>query len=278
MEVGRIVVAVTSRGQAGAAPKKELSVEYRIDELARAAGLTVRNVRVYQDRGLLPPPRRQGRVGIYDDAHLARLRLIRGLLERGYGFSHIAELISAWERGRNLGDLLGLEAALTGPWSDEIPDYLTVDEIDRMYAGQTTPETTQRAIAAGLLEPAGDRFRVPSPRLLHAGAELVAAGIPLPVVLDIAEQLQQDVDHSAALLVQAVATHLLAGRADDWLPNDEELPQLAEVISRLRPLAQMAVDAYLAKAMEAQIRNLLGERFLRLLEGAQGGDSTASAS
>ena len=53
--------------------------EYRIDDLAREAGTTVRNVRVYQDRGLLPPPRREGRAGIYTDVHLGRLRL-SGLL------------------------------------------------------------------------------------------------------------------------------------------------------------------------------------------------------
>jgi DNA-binding transcriptional MerR regulator len=83
--------------------------EYRIDDLARAAGTTVRNVRVYQDRGLLPPPRREGRTGIYGEAHLARLRLIGQLLERGYTFAHIGEFLEAWQRGRNLTDLLGLE-------------------------------------------------------------------------------------------------------------------------------------------------------------------------
>jgi DNA-binding transcriptional MerR regulator len=252
---------------------EEQAREYRIDELARAAGMTVRNVRVYQERGLLPPPRREGRVGLYDDAHLARLRLIGGLLERGYGFTHIAELMSAWERGRDLGDLLGLEAALTGPWSDEIPGYVTVDEITKMYGGQTTEETTAHAVALGLLEPDGDRFRVPSPRILHAGAELVAAGIPLPAVLDLAGQLQADIDHSAGLLVQAVAAHILSTRGPDWLPTGEELPQLAELIGRLRPLAQMAVDAYLAQAMERHVRAVLGERLVRLLEK---GASTAS--
>ncbi|MFL6238652.1 MAG: MerR family transcriptional regulator [Actinomycetes bacterium] len=240
--------------------------EYRIDELARIAGTTVRNVRVYQERGLLPPPRREGRVGMYDDAHLARLRLIGGLLERGYGFAHIAELISAWERGRDLGDLLGLEAALTGPWSDEIPGYVSVDELTEMYAGQITEQTTARALSLRILEVEGDRFRVPSPRILHAGAELVAAGIPLPAVLDLAEQLQRDIEHSATLLVQAVATHILSTHGPDWLPTGDELPELAGLISRLRPLAQMAVDAYLARAMEAQIREVLGERFLRLTD------------
>lgn len=257
MEPGTIVTVVT----------------YRIDELARAAGMTVRNVRVYQERGLLPPPRREGRVGLYDEAHLARLRLIGGLLDRGYGFTHIAELISAWERGRDLGDLLGLEAALTGPWSDEIPGYATVEELAEMYAGQITDETTRRAIELGILEVEGDRFRVPSPRILHAGAELVAAGIPLPAVLEIAAQLQRDIDHSAGLLVEAVATHIFATHGADWMPTGDDLPELTELISRLRPLAQMAVDAYLARAIEQHIRALLGDRFVRLLDN---GEASAS--
>src|SRR6266542_964774 len=105
--------------------EERMTSEYRIDELAREAGTTVRNVRVYQDRGLLPPPRRQGRIGLYSQAHLARLRLIGQLLERGYTFAHITELIAAWQQGRDIGQLLGLEAAMTGPWSDEIPDYVT---------------------------------------------------------------------------------------------------------------------------------------------------------
>src|SRR3954470_1398767 len=171
--------------------------EYRIDELARPAGLTVRNVRVYQERGLLPPPRKEGRVGLYSDAHLARLRLIGGLLARGYGFAHIAELLSAWEHGHELADVLGLEAALTGSWSDEIPGYVTRVEIDEMYGAEATDETFARALSLGLIEPDGDRFRAPSPRLLHAGAELVTAGLPLDTVLDIAELLKTQIDQVA---------------------------------------------------------------------------------
>src|SRR5215469_3709712 len=87
-------------------------VEYRIDELARAAGTTVRNVRAYQDRGLLPPPRRHGRVGLYSEVHLARLRLLGQLLDRGFTMNNIRDLLAAWESGQNVADLLGLEAAL----------------------------------------------------------------------------------------------------------------------------------------------------------------------
>jgi len=67
--------------------------EFSIDALARETGSTVRNIRAYQDRGLLPPPERRGRKGIYNDAHLSRLRIINRLLERGYTLANISELI-----------------------------------------------------------------------------------------------------------------------------------------------------------------------------------------
>ncbi|HJR19703.1 MAG TPA: MerR family transcriptional regulator, partial [Actinomycetota bacterium] len=119
---------------------------YRVDELARVAGTTVRNLRAYQDRGLLPPPRREGRVGIYSDAHLARLRLIGQLLERGYTLANIGELIEALERGHEVGDLLGLGEALTGPWSDEVPDYITPEELLAMFGDQARAELLDDAI------------------------------------------------------------------------------------------------------------------------------------
>src|SRR6201994_2257054 len=120
--------------------------EYRIDELARLAGATVRNIRVYQDRGLLPPPRRDGRVGIYTDAHLARLRLIGQLLKRGYTFATIGELLSVWERGGDVAEILDLESAVGLPWSDEIPAYVTVAQLTELFGDQATPENVAQAV------------------------------------------------------------------------------------------------------------------------------------
>jgi len=248
--------------------------EYLIDDLARAAGTTTRNIRVYTERGLLPPPERRGRVGVYGDAHLARLRLIAQLLDRGFTFAHIAELIAAWQSGHDLAHVLGLETALTSPWSDEIPDYLTIDEVLQLFAGQVTEESTERAIAAGLIEPEGDRFKVPSPRLLHAGAELVAAGMPLDAVLDLAEGLARDIEAVAERFVHAVEEHLLKDTVPEVKPADEDLPAIAALITRLRPLAQMSVDAQLARAMERQTRAVLGERIEEILAAQRdAGDS-----
>jgi DNA-binding transcriptional MerR regulator len=261
--------------------------DHRIDELAQAAGMTVRNVRVYQDRGLLPPPRREGRVGLYSDAHLARLRLIGGLLERGYGFTHIGELISAWERGRGIDDVLGLEEVLASPWSDEIAGYLTRAELDEMFGAESADVHVERAVRLGLVVPdppldpgtpasSATRFRVPSPRLLHAGAELVAAGIPLVAVLDLAAAVQGDISLVARRLVDVVATHILSAHEPGWVPSVDELPALVELVSRLRPLAQMAVDGFLASAMEDAVRSVLGERFISGLESDASRDATAS--
>ena len=94
--------------------------EYRMEELARLAGITVRTLRFYRERKLIPPPRREGRVAWYDDQHLARLRTITALLERGHTLNGIAELAEAFDSGRGVGDLLGMEVP-----TEETPVRLT---------------------------------------------------------------------------------------------------------------------------------------------------------
>src|ERR1700712_2105382 len=108
------------------------SGEYRIDDLARLAGTTTRNIRVYRDRGLLHPPLRVGRIALFNDTHLTRLRLITSMLDRGYNISHVREMLSAWEEGKDLGDVLGLETAIVGTWTREKPQTMPVAEAQRL--------------------------------------------------------------------------------------------------------------------------------------------------
>lgn len=239
--------------------------EYRIDELAGAARMTVRNIRAYQDRGLLPPPRRQGRVGLYSDGHLIRLRLIGHLLDRGYSLANIGELMSAWEMGHELSQLLGLESAIASPWTDELPAYMTADELLALFGTGVTPEQLDQAVALGIVQPEGDRFRVPSPRLLRAGAELIAAGVPAGAVLDHARQLRRDVDRIARRFVELVDAHIFASVNTEGLPRGPQLAELAELVRRLRPLGEMVVTSELARAMERAANAQLGDRLTQLL-------------
>jgi DNA-binding transcriptional MerR regulator len=233
--------------------------EYRIDDLARMAGTTVRNVRVYQDRGLLTPPRRVGRVGWYSEAQLARLRLIGRLLERGFTLALIAELISAWEQGRNLAEILGVEEALTQPWSTELPEKVTLPELRRRFGPEANTRAIRRAVEIGLLRRSGVSFTVPSPRLLTAGEELVALGVPLLSVLDLAEGLAADLDVTARRFVAVMIEQLLGDAASATLPPSERLTVIAEIVQRLRPHATLAVEASFALAMERQVAEAFSE-------------------
>ena len=238
--------------------------EYRIDELARLAGTTVRNVRAYQDRGLIPPPRRQGRVGLYDDAHLARLRLLGQLLDRGFTLANIRELLVAWESGQNVADLLGLEAALAAPWSRDVPTLVRAEDLAAMFGDEAPdPASVARAVELGMIEPSGDGFVVRKPRMLRAGAELVRVGVPLHAALALGAQLQRDIDRVATGFVELVATHVFEPVGDPIPPG--EVARLADVVRRLRPLAGDVVGAELADAMERHVGEQLRARLDRML-------------
>ena len=235
-------------------------MDHRIKDLARLAGTTVRNIRAYQERGLLPPPRRQGRVAWYADAHLARLRMIAALLERGYSLANIAEMIGAWERGSELGDVLGLEDAITRPFGDEEATPISPAELIDMF-GTADPLMLAKAIEIGLLAIDGAGIRVPSMRTLRAGAELVNAGIPRAALLEELARLRVDCDRMASRLVDLVGTELL-----DRHDRPRERAQVAEIVRRIRPLAHAVVTTQLSLALERHIRVHIGERLGRLLE------------
>ena len=239
-----------------------------IDELARESGVTSRNIRAYQTRGLVPPPRVEGRVGYYDPAHLARLRYINNLQERGFSLAAIHELLDAWDEGRNLTDVLGFEEALTAPWTDEKPERIGPDRLLQMFPEAVDdPSLIDRAVQLGLLVVEGEEFEVPSPQLLRVGAELVAAGIPLAAALDEYERLVDDAARIAARFVELFETNLWEPFVAAGLPA-ERLAQLTEALQRVRPLATAAMDATLAHAMERAVAASATRQMARFLPGA----------
>ncbi|WP_028080566.1 MerR family transcriptional regulator [Solimonas soli] len=241
------------------------AAEYTIDELARAGGTTVRNVRAYQDRGLLNPPERRGRVGIYTGEHLRRLQLVNQLLSRGYTIANIQELFDGLEKGQQLQDIIGLERAISSPWSSETPRLFTMPELLRMFGiAAFAPSTLSRVFKLGLLVPDGIRFRAPNPKILYAGAELTKAGMPLDDMLLLVEHLRANVERVADEMVQMIVR--LLDRYDGRLPPPEDVPKLADLIWRLRPLANMAVDSEVSRALEHSANKFLGDRVAQILE------------
>jgi DNA-binding transcriptional MerR regulator len=238
--------------------------EYTIDDLARAAKTTVRNVRAYQDRKLIEPPERRGRVGIYTETHLGRLRLINQLLTRGYTLASIQELFSGLEQGHDLHQVLGLERAISSPWSDAQPRTFSLPELVRMYGLKFSPRTLRRVIDLGLLESDGLGFRAPNPKIILAGAELSKAGLPFDDLLVLVEALRDNVERVTDQIVQMVAR--MVDRYEGRMPPPADVPKLANLIWQLRPLANMAVDAEVSRAFEKSANKFLGERVAQIIE------------
>ncbi|MEC4015798.1 MerR family transcriptional regulator [Streptomyces sp. H27-D2] len=234
--------------------------EYRIEDLAHFSGATVRTIRAYQDRGLLPKPQRRGRANVYGDPHLARLRQIADLLERGYTLASIKELLEAWDAGRGLGGVLGLVAEVDGPWSDESPARISRAELDTAFGGVSDDSAVEEALALGVLERIEgrtDEFHVPSPQELAVAAELHAAGVPLPAITGHLRELRAQVEHIATRFLDFTTEHVFV-RYLSRPPTDAQAAEAASMVRRLRPLAQQTVDAELARAMRS-----LANRHLR---------------
>jgi DNA-binding transcriptional MerR regulator len=258
--------AQTGAARAGSAGTTTTAVrEYTIDELARQAGTTVRNVRAYQDRGIIPPPERRGRAGVYNAEHLSRLRIIGQLLARGYTLSSIGELIEALDQGQNLAQVIGIESAVASPWTDEQPMTYSLPDLIKLFEGNFDPRVLATVVDLDILHQQGAKFVAPSPKMIIAAAELVKTGIPLADMLDVVSQLRANVERAAEAMVQLIDKHLLE-KYGDGLPPPEESAEIGDLIWRLRPLVEMAVHAEVSRAMQRAATQHLGDRLSHVLE------------
>lgn len=215
------------RGEAGGEVR-----EYRVRELADAAGITARTVRFYRERGLIPPPRKEGRIAWYDSRHLARLRTIAALLERGHTLNGIADLATAFDSGRDVGEVLGLGAP-----TEETPVRLTPAELADHFEGEVTAENLATALELGYLATDGDDLVHISRRLLEVSAALVREGVPLSAVFEAGREVRAHADALAELFATTLQAHA---------------PGTAPEV--LRPLAKSVVEAELSMAMDRRLR------------------------
>lgn len=240
------------------------SGEYRIDELAQLAGTTTRNIRVYRDRGLLHPPLRVGRIALFNDTHLTRLRLITSLLDRGYNISHVHEMLSAWEQGKGVGDLLGLESAIAGSWATEKPERMSVADARRLVDDDPGFD---RMVGLGVIKLEDDEAIVVRPKLIEAFNEIRQYGVATDKLIGLHEQIAPLVDQISGLLVQAGIEEVLhrinPGAA---LPADTEIAELLTMLVRFRTQAVSAVSATLAFSIETTIESAVGQILGELID------------
>ena len=233
--------------------------ELTIDELARRTGMTVRNIRAHQSRGLLPPPDVRGRTGFYGPTHAARIELIRELQADGFKLEAINRLLDS--AGGSSEEVLRFTRAVKAPFEDEQPQIVSAQELAERFsdAGDKAGEMLRRAEKLGIIRPLGDgNYEELSPRLGRASAELRALGVPTATAFDIARELRKQSDAVARTFVELFVRQIWKPFEDEGHP-EHDLPKVREAMERLRPLASDALLAMFQLAMTDAVEHRMGK-------------------
>ena len=244
--------------------------EYRVDELARLSGMTVRNIREHQSRGLLPAPVVRGRVGYYGPEHLARLEQIKRLQAEGFTLDSIRRMLSGG------AEFVSFAAAVHRTFDDDDERrVVTSDDIHTLFRpntggdgadasgapdGEDSAALLAAAVELGLLRPLGNgRYEERSPRLTQIGAQLAALGVPPERALEAAAEARRHVQEVAKAFVRLYVDHI-------WEPFEaaghpaESWPDILGGLDRLRPLALDSVQALLRIALDEAATAAIEER------------------
>ncbi|WP_053719916.1 MerR family transcriptional regulator [Saccharothrix sp. NRRL B-16348] len=215
-----------------------------VDELAVRVGLPGSTIRMYQTKGVLHPPRRQGRVAYYDASHLERLTLVQRLQSRGFSLPAIAELVKAREKGESVAAVLGVGEA-------EGPDdwvRIKVRDISRLVPlGDIRPRVLRRAVQLGLV-----RWRHGWPHVrrwaLEAGNRLAALTVPSEDVLDKFANLRTATDGIAADFVEVFERRLWPQLADN-ADQEDQLDRMRALLVELTYTAETVVIGTLRESI-----------------------------
>lgn len=244
-------------------PSKPAKGEMTIRELAERTGMTVRNIRAHQTRGLLPPPLVRGRTGYYNDEHVARIALTREMQADGLNLEAIRRVLESGNGGAT--EMFDFTRALRAPFEDEAPEIVEAEELAGVWGtgGTPDPDLMRRAEKLGILRALPDgRIEVISPRLERAAVALADLGVGPEGALATAEKLRRHADGVARAFVDLFVKEIWqpfdrAGRPEaDW-------PKVREALDRMRPLASDALLAVFQIAMGEAVEKA-SERTLRV--------------
>lgn len=237
--------------------------EYRVADLARLSGMTVRNIREHQSRGLLPAPTVRGRVGYYGPEHLERLEQIKRLQADGFTLESIRRML-----GGGAG-FASFAAAVRQAFDDGERRAVRLEDVHTLFPGleegseagsEEGAALLESAVELGLLRPLGNgRYEERSPSLTRIGAELMAMGVPPARALKAATEARTHVQAVAKCFVQLYLDQIWAPFEAAGHPADA-WPEILSGLDRLRPLALDSVLALMRMALDEAATTAIEER------------------
>ncbi|MCW2979143.1 MAG: hypothetical protein JWO14_870 [Solirubrobacterales bacterium] len=213
-----------------------------IGELAQRTGMTIRNIRAHQTRGLLPPPEVHGRTGYYTEEHVARIELTREMQAEGLNLEAIRRVLES--TGGSSKEMVDFARAVRAPFEDETPEIFGPADFAESWQTKTIDEKLLRkAEKLGVLRVLADgNIEVISPRLHRAASRMIDFGVSPAAAVALAAKLHEHADAVARAYVDLFTEQI-------WEPfdkagrPDEDWHKVTEALEGLRPLAS---DALLA--------------------------------
>jgi DNA-binding transcriptional MerR regulator len=241
----------------------DVTRQLTIDELARETGMTVRNIRAHQSRGLVPPPLLRGRTGYYGPAHVSRIELIRDMQSQGFNLEAIKRLLQ--DANGSSEEVLRFTREVREPWEPEEPQEIPLTELAERVGGNADPKLLRRAVDLGFLKMVDDeRVLALSPRLLNAGRELAELGISPETALDVLTRMRESAENVAEAYVKLFLDEVWKPFDDAGRPQ-ERWPEIRAALERLRPLAGEALLAVFGIAMTEATDAAFGRELGRVL-------------
>lgn len=235
-----------------------------IDQLAQQVGMTVRNIRAHQSRGLLPPPELRGRTGYYGPEHAARIELIKDLQAEGFNLEAIKRVLERTP-GATAAEMLSFTRAVAEPFTDEQPEMIEAREFIERWGEQLTPDVVARVERLGFARPLDEtRWEMLSPRLERASQELASLGIPLSAGLDVMGTVKRHAESIAKAYVQLFLEQVWRPFEESGEQSEERWAEVSESLERLRPLAVESLVAIFQLVMTERVERTLEQEVARL--------------
>lgn len=230
-------------------------MDYTLEALATATGVSGRTIRYYQAEKILDSPVKVGRDAVYSDSHFERLQLIGELRDKGLTLQTIGQLVDADGLTQSVSHWLGVDATLKAPWSEDRPRAFTHEELNERLVslGHSKPGVLAELRAQGFIRPGvDDGWEVPSPALLNQALLLLSAGIEL----DISAKLR---DLFRRRLAKAVddTVKLILDRRGRGFAGGSSAEELEVALGALRSAAREISGVILAQEVERALAALV---------------------
>lgn len=225
-----------------------------LDELCNRVGMSVRNVRFYTTRGLVPPPIRRGRSGYYSPEHVVRLELVAELQAHGFTLSAIEKYVSRIPEDASPADI-ALQRSMLTPWMSEAPEVVTRAELEERAGRSLTADELEALQIMGIVRPAGRRFEVVR-SYLSVGMGLIETGYPMDAALAVQKVYAAHGRAIAEELDQIFRTMVMPTFKEKGLQAE----QIQAVVERLKPLSISALVAAYEIAVDEMKRESIARR------------------